>query len=173
MMMLESSAPAAAVDEAVALRKVSRRILPWLFVLALLAYLDRANLSFSASELKDDTSIDDFEYGIGGSIFFAGYVIFQLPGTLVARRIGAPAWLTIMTLWGVVAAAFASLCCHRSGDVAIFYVLRFLLGALEAGAFLATHGGSSPCYAVRKRDAGACSSRLGPIAAWCIARGPL
>ena len=124
------------VDKDVVLSKVSRRLLPFLFVLALLAYLDRANLSFSASELQTDTSIGDFEYGIGSSIFFMGYISFQLPGTMMARRVGAPTWLTIiMTLWGVVAASFAALCCHASGDVLFFYILRFLLGALEAGAF--------------------------------------
>ena len=134
---VEPSVPGClAVDDKAVLHKVSCRILPVLFLLALLAYLDRANLSFSASELELDTSIGDFEYGIGGSIFFVGYVAFQLPGTMAARKVGAPAWLTIiMTLWGIVAAGFAALCCQRSGDVTIFYILRFLLGALEAGAF--------------------------------------
>ena len=127
-----STADAPTVDPSRLVSRVSRRVLPMLFVLALMAYLDRANLSFSAKELEADTSIGDYEYGMGGSAFFVGYTSCQLLGTLMARRLGAPVWLAIiMTLWGVVAASFAALCCHKDHDVAVFYLLRVALGALE------------------------------------------
>ena len=128
--------PTAAVEPAAVVSKVSRRVLPVFFTLALLAYLDRANLSFSASELKKDTHIGDYEYGLGGSAFFVGYVSFQLLGTLMARRIGAPLWLgIIMALWGLVAAGFAGLRHVGRHAVQLFYGLRVAMGVLESSAF--------------------------------------
>lgn len=126
------------VNEKVVLSKCANGMIPMLFLLALLAYLDRSNISFAAHDLRNDTGIGDAEYGLGSSAFFVGYATLQLPSMLGARRFGAPCWLAvIMSLWGVVAALFAALCCHRSEDVTLagFYILRFLLGALESGAF--------------------------------------
>ena len=127
-----------AVDDKVVLSKCANGMIPMLFTLALLAYLDRSNISFAANDLRNDTGIGDAEYGLGSSAFFVGYATLQLPSMLGARYFGAPCWLAvIMSLWGVVAALFAALCCHRSEDVTLagFYILRFLLGALESGAF--------------------------------------
>ena len=126
------------VNEKVVLSKCANGMIPMLFTLALLAYLDRSNISFAAHDLRNDTGIGDAEYGLGSSAFFVGYATLQLPSMLGARYFGAPCWLAvIMSLWGVVAALFAALCCHRSEDVTLagFYILRFLLGALESGAF--------------------------------------
>ena len=127
-----------AVNEKVVLSKCANGMIPMLFMLALLAYLDRSNISFAAHDLRNDTGIGDAEYGLGSSAFFVGYATLQLPSMLGARYFGAPCWLAmIMSLWGVVAALFAALCCHRPEDITLggFYILRFLLGALESGAF--------------------------------------
>ena len=126
------------VNEKVVLSKCANGMIPMLFMLALLAYLDRSNISFAAHDLRNDTGIGDAEYGLGSSAFFVGYATLQLPSMLGARYFGAPCWLAmIMSLWGVVAALFAALCCHRPEDITLggFYILRFLLGALESGAF--------------------------------------
>jgi len=126
------------IDEQALLTKSANRMLPILFTLALLAYLDRSNMSFAAHDLRNDTGIGDEEYGFGSSAFFVGYATLQLPSMLGARYFGAPCWLAAtMSLWGVVAALFAALCCHLPEGTTLggFYILRFLLGALESGAF--------------------------------------
>ena len=82
---METSAPPD-VDGAAALRRLSRRVLPFLFALALLAYLDRANISFGARDLLADTGLGDAQYGLGGSAFFVGYATMQLPSLCGARE---------------------------------------------------------------------------------------
>jgi ACS family tartrate transporter-like MFS transporter len=112
-------------------RKLFLRLLPFLFVLYIVNYLDRINVGFAALQMQKQLDLSDRVYGTGAGIFFAGYFFFQLPSNLALSRVGARRWMSaIMVLWGVIS------CCMvlvRSADS--FYALRFLLGAAEAGFF--------------------------------------
>jgi MFS transporter, ACS family, tartrate transporter len=95
------------------------------------AYLDRVNVSFAQLQLEDDLDFSDTIFGIGAGIFSIGYVLFGVPSNLALERFGARRWLAaIMMVWGVLSAATMFI-----ESAAAFYVLRFLLGAAEAGFF--------------------------------------
>ncbi len=114
-----------------AFRKVTRRLIPFLFLIYVVAYLDRVNVSFAQLQLEDDLGFSDSIFGIGAGIFSLGYVIFGVPSNLALARFGARRWLAaIMVVWGLISASMALM-----QDAASFYVLRFLLGAAEAGFF--------------------------------------
>jgi len=114
-----------------ALRKVTRRLIPFLFLIYVVAYLDRVNVSFAQLQLEDDLGFSDTIFGIGAGIFSLGYVIFGVPSNLALARFGARRWLAaIMVVWGLISASMALM-----DGAASFYVLRFLLGAAEAGFF--------------------------------------
>jgi ACS family tartrate transporter-like MFS transporter len=101
------------------------RLLPFLFVLYVVAYLDRINVSFA------ELGFSDFVYGLGFGLFFVGYFLFEVPSNLILERVGARTWIArIMVTWGLLSAAmmFIKLPWH-------FYVFRFLLGVAEAGFF--------------------------------------
>jgi MFS transporter, ACS family, tartrate transporter len=107
------------------------RLLPFLFLLYVVAYLDRINVGFAALQMKDQLGFSDAVYGFGAGIFFVGYFLFQVPSNVVLERVGAKRWIgTLMVLWGIVSASISSV--HSAGS---FYSLRFLLGATEAGFF--------------------------------------
>jgi ACS family tartrate transporter-like MFS transporter len=112
-------------------RKLFWRLLPFLFLVYVVNYLDRINVGFAALQMQSQLGLSDRIYGLGAGIFFAGYFIFQLPSNLVLTRVGARRWIAwIMTLWGVIS------CCMIFVRTAHeFYELRFLLGAAEAGFF--------------------------------------
>jgi MFS transporter, ACS family, tartrate transporter len=113
------------------LRKIRRRLLPFLFLLYVVAYLDRINVGFAALQMKDQLGFSDTVYGLGAGIFFAGYFLFQLPSNLVLQQVGARRWIAVlMILWGVISAGMLLVASSSS-----FYTLRFLLGAAEAGFF--------------------------------------
>jgi ACS family tartrate transporter-like MFS transporter len=113
------------------LRKIRARLLPFLFLLYVVAYLDRINVGFAALQMKDQMGFSDVVYGLGAGIFFAGYFLFQVPSNLVLQRVGARRWIALlMVLWGIISAAMLFVVSARS-----FYALRFLLGAAEAGFF--------------------------------------
>ncbi|KAL3157068.1 hypothetical protein ABBQ38_001315 [Trebouxia sp. C0009 RCD-2024] len=113
------------------LRKISRHLVLLFFVLALICYLDRANLAFAASQLREDLHFSASTYGVGAGIFFPGYALFQIPSNLILVKVGAPIWLSCMlTLWGIVATLSAFI-----SSAAQFMTLRFLLGVAECGAF--------------------------------------
>jgi ACS family tartrate transporter-like MFS transporter len=114
-----------------AFRKATRRLIPFLFLIYVVAYLDRVNVSFAQLQLEDDLGFSDSIFGIGAGIFSLGYVIFGVPSNLALERFGARRWLAaIMVVWGVISAAMMFM-----EGAASFYVLRFLLGAAEAGFF--------------------------------------
>jgi ACS family tartrate transporter-like MFS transporter len=114
-----------------AFRKVTRRLIPFLFLIYVVAYLDRVNVSFAQLQLEDDLGFSDTIFGIGAGIFSLGYVIFGVPSNLALARFGARRWLAaIMVVWGLISASMALM-----QGAASFYVLRFLLGAAEAGFF--------------------------------------
>jgi MFS family permease len=114
-----------------AFRKATRRLIPFLFLIYVVAYLDRVNVSFAQLQLEDDLGFSDTIFGLGAGIFSLGYVIFGVPSNLALQRFGARRWLAgIMIVWGLISASMMFI-----NGATSFYVLRFLLGAAEAGFF--------------------------------------
>ncbi|HXY00504.1 MAG TPA: MFS transporter [Candidatus Limnocylindrales bacterium] len=113
------------------LGKMRWRLLPFLFLLYVVAYLDRINVGFAALQMKGQLGFSDAVYGFGAGIFFLGYFLFQVPSNVVLERVGARRWLGfLMVVWGVISSAMFLV--HSVGS---FYSLRFLLGVAEAGFF--------------------------------------
>ena len=111
--------------------KAARRLLPLLFVCYVLAYLDRVNVGFAQLKMGTDLGFGNAVYGFGAGIFFVGYFLFEVPSNLILRRVGARRWIArIMITWGVVSSLFMLI-----DSAAGFYLLRFVLGAAEAGFF--------------------------------------
>ena len=114
-----------------ALRKVRWRLIPFLFLLYIVAYLDRVNVGFASIDMKLDLKFSDTVYGLGAGIFFLSYTLLEVPSNLLGARFGARVWIArIMFTWGVLSSAMIFV-----NGPATFYVLRFLLGAAEAGFF--------------------------------------
>ncbi|MFD4708260.1 MFS transporter [Streptomyces sp. NPDC058430] len=112
-------------------RKVSRRLLPPLFLMFVLSFLDRTNVALVKPHLEADVGIDAAAYGLGAGVFFVGYAVLGVPSNLALHRIGARRWLAgLMFVWGLLSCAMATVNSPTS-----FYALRFLLGAAEAGFF--------------------------------------
>ena len=112
-------------------RKVSLRIIPFLFVAYVVAFLDRINVGFAQLQLKQDLGFTDAMYGLGAAVFYIGYVLFEVPSNLLLAKYGArKTFVRIMILWGLasVGMMFIQTPTH-------FYILRFLLGVFEAGFF--------------------------------------
>jgi ACS family tartrate transporter-like MFS transporter len=117
--------------ESAVVRRLTWRLIPFLFLLYIVAYLDRINVGFAALQMRPQLGFTDAVYGLGASMFFAGYFVFQLPSNLVLQRVGARGWIAfLMMVWGVISASMIFVSGPRS-----FYALRFLLGAAEAGFF--------------------------------------
>lgn len=111
--------------------KVQRRLLPILFIAALMCYLDRTNLSFAALDMNDDLGFSERTYGVGAGVFFATYAAFGVPASVFVKRIGARVGLPfILFAWGLASGAMALI-----NNVRDFYVLRLLVGATESGFF--------------------------------------
>jgi D-galactonate transporter len=113
------------------MRKVYLRILPLTFVLYLICYLDRVNISFAALTMNRDLGLSAYVYGLGAGAFFWGYFLLEVPSNLILERVGARRWIArIMITWGIVSGCFAFV----QGPIS-FFTLRFLLGLAEAGFF--------------------------------------
>src|SRR6185312_14854299 len=112
-------------------RRALVRIVPYLLLLYFIAYLDRVNISYAALEMRRALPLTDTQYGFGAGIFFAGYFLFEIPGTLLVETWSARGWIArILIGWGLVACAMAFVKTPSQ-----FYWLRFFLGAAEAGFF--------------------------------------
>jgi D-galactonate transporter len=112
-------------------RKVAWRLLPFLFVCYICAYLDRVNIGFAKLAMLDALGFSEAVYGFGAGVFFIGYFLFEIPSNLALHRFGARRTIArIMVIWGLVSAAMAWV-----ETAPAFYLLRFLLGAAEAGFF--------------------------------------
>lgn len=117
--------------ETVVVGKLTWRLVPFLFLLYIVAYLDRINVGFAALQMRQQLAFTDAVYGLGAGMFFAGYFFFQVPSNLALQRVGARRWIALlMMLWGLISASMIFVSGARS-----FYGLRFLLGAAEAGFF--------------------------------------
>jgi ACS family tartrate transporter-like MFS transporter len=117
--------------EAALMHKLTWKLLPFLCLCFLAAFLDRVNVGFAREELVAELGMSDAVYGLGAGLFFIGYFLFEVPSNLILERVGARIWIArIMIVWGLVSAAMMFV-----QSATAFYVLRFLLGAAEAGFF--------------------------------------
>jgi sugar phosphate permease len=142
-MIRESTRQAPKLDEAIPLatnvadiaqgarRRIARRLLPFLFVLYIIAFLDRMNVGAAALQMPGDLGFSDRALGLGAGIFFLGYLLLEIPGALIAERWSARRWIArIMISWGSLTVLMAFI--HTARE---FYIVRFLVGAAEAGFF--------------------------------------
>eukprot|EP00884_Botryococcus_braunii_P019552 jgi/Botrbrau1/6280/Bobra.0129s0025.1 len=119
------------IDEQAVIQRVNRHLIPIFFVMTVLCYIDRTNLAYAALQLNKHLGLSEYVYGLGASIFFLGYSLFQVPSNLLLVKLGGSCWLSVIVVsWGIVASAFA---CMRT--VTQFYGLRLLLGITESGTF--------------------------------------
>jgi MFS transporter, ACS family, tartrate transporter len=127
--MAAKPAVAPSAIEARTIRKLRRRIIPFVFVLFVIAFVDRINVGFAALTMNKQLAISSQQFGFVAGIFFFGYFIFEIPSNLLLHKIGPRIWIArILISWGIVAilTGFAKTAMH-------LYVLRFLLGVAEAG----------------------------------------
>ena len=119
------------MNEASAIRRVRRRLIPFLALMYFVAYVDRINVGFAALQMNAALGFSSRVYGLGAGIFFLGYFLFEIPSNLVLARVGARVWIArIAIVWGLVSISMIFV----RGPIS-FFVLRFLLGAAEAGFF--------------------------------------
>src|SRR5690606_35246723 len=128
------------MSEERAYARVTLRLLPFLGLCYLVAYLDRVNVGFAKLHMLADIGMSEAAYGFGAGIFFIGYFLFEVPSNLVLHRVGARIWIArIMVTWGLISGAMAFVePLARATGLEVntgFYILRFLLGAAEAGFF--------------------------------------
>lgn len=123
-----AAAPDAALERRT-MRKVMARLAPLMAIMFLVNNLDRVNVSFAALTMNQDLGLTALSYAWGAGIFFVGYFLFEIPSNLIMERVGARLWMArIMITWGLISGATAFVVDHTS-----FLIVRFLLGAAEAG----------------------------------------
>jgi MFS family permease len=111
------------------IKKMNRRIIPFIMLLYLIAYIDRSNISIAALQMNADLALSAEMYGIAAGIFYISYIIFEVPSNILLSRIGAKIWIArIMVTWGIIAAGMSLVQTPTQ-----LYVMRFLLGVAEAG----------------------------------------
>ena len=111
--------------------KVTRRLMPFLFLLYVVAWLDRVNVGFAALQMNADLKFSPAVFGFGSGVFFLGYCLCEVPSNLILEKVGARLWITrIMVTWGIISIGLMFV-----RTPTLFYILRFLLGAAEAGFF--------------------------------------
>lgn len=114
-----------------ALRRISWRIVPFIMFLYFIAFIDRVNIGFASLSMNKDIGLSPAVYGFGAGIFFLGYFLLEVPSNLILEKVGARIWIArVMVTWGIISGAMAFVTGPTS-----FYILRFLLGAAEAGFF--------------------------------------
>lgn len=127
---MENIQPVSALEEQT-IKRISKRIIPFLIILFVMAFLDRTNIGFAALHMNEAIGITQTIFGLGAGIFFLGYFIAEVPSNILLHRFGARIWIArIMITWGIIAAMMGFI---HSGTQ--FIVLRFLLGIAEAGFF--------------------------------------
>jgi ACS family tartrate transporter-like MFS transporter len=117
--------------ESAVVSRLMWRLMPFLFLLYIVAYLDRINVSFGVLQMRSQLGLSDRVYGRAAGMFFAGYFFFQLPSNLVLEKFGVRRWISaLMIIWGII----SCLMIFIRGPIS-FYTMRFMLGAAEAGFF--------------------------------------
>ena len=130
---IEDQKPVENIVAVRARRRIIRRLMPYLFVLFVIAYLDRVDVGYAALQMKGDLSFTDEVLGFGAGVFFWGYVLLEIPGTILVEKWSARRWIArIMISWGIVAMLMGFVQTKNQ-----FYLLRFLLGVHHG-----THGGA-------------------------------
>ena len=125
------SVPAVSAIERSARRRIAIRLLPFLWWLYVIAFMDRVNVAYAALEMSHNLGFSDRVFGLGAGIFFIGYVLLEIPGALIVERWSARLWIArIMITWGIITVLVGFV--HTAHQ---FYAVRFLLGAAEAGFF--------------------------------------
>jgi len=125
------ASPAPSELESQTVRRVVWRILPFLIVCYLIAIIDRGNIGMASLQMNEDLGLSKAVFGLASSLFFVGYFLFEVPSNLAMQKIGAKIWISrIMITWGIV-----SVCTAFVESSEMLYLLRFLLGAAEAGFF--------------------------------------
>jgi MFS family permease len=128
--LASDAAPSATADDSI-YEKVTRRIVPLLFMCYVVAYLDRVNVGFAKIQMLADLKFSETVYGLGAGIFFLGYFLFEVPSNILLHRVGARLWIArVMITWSIVSAATLFV-----KTPTMFYALRFVLGLAEAGLF--------------------------------------
>jgi D-galactonate transporter len=119
-------------DETAAIyRKITWRLVPILMLCYVAAYLDRVNIGFAKLQMLSELQFSETIYGLGAGVFFIGYFLFEVPSNIILRKVGAPVWIArIMITWGIISSLFMFVTTPLQ-----FYILRFLLGAAEAGFY--------------------------------------
>lgn len=113
------------------IRRITLRIVPFIMVLYLIAYIDRVNIGFAALTMREDLGFTASILGFGAGIFFLGYFLFEVPSNIILHKVGARIWIArVMVTWGLIAGGMAFVETSTS-----FYIMRFLLGVAEAGFF--------------------------------------
>jgi D-galactonate transporter len=125
------ASPQSNVNEDSVYRKVTWRIIPFLMLCYIVAYLDRVNVGFAKLQMLSDLKFSDTVFGLGAGVFFLGYFLFEVPSNVILHRVGARVWIArIMITWALISGAFMFVTTPLT-----FYLMRFLLGIAEAGFF--------------------------------------
>lgn len=156
------------LSESALLARVRRRLIPFMFLLYIVSYLDRINIGFAAVQMNRDLGLSPAVYGFGAGVFFIGYFLFEVPSNLIMERVGARLWIArIMITWGLISSAMMFV----RGPVS-FYALRFLLGLAEAGFFPGMILYLTYWFSSRER-AGAISLFMTAVALAGVVGGPI
>src|ERR1700761_6048411 len=120
--------------------KVMRRLIPFLILCYVVAYLDRVNVGFAKLQMNQVLGLSEAAFGFGAGLFFIGYFLFEVPSNVLLEQVGERVWIArIMITWGPISAGFAFIpsiaAITRLPATGLFYVLRLLLGACEPGFF--------------------------------------
>jgi ACS family tartrate transporter-like MFS transporter len=119
------------IDERALVHKITWRIIPFVFILYVISYLDRANIGYAALQMNRELALSSEAFGLISGIFFIGYFAFEVPSNIALNRFGARVWIArILLTWGVI-----SFACGFVQNATQLYALRFLLGVAEAGFF--------------------------------------
>lgn len=117
--------------EAQVMRKITWKLIPFLCACFMAAFIDRVNVGFAKEQMQAELGMSSAVYGLGAGLFFIGYFAFEVPSNLILAHVGARVWIArIMVVWSIISGSFAFVESATS-----FYILRFLLGAAEAGFF--------------------------------------
>jgi ACS family tartrate transporter-like MFS transporter len=128
---MSDSTTAQPIDEGALVRKITWKIIPFVFILYVISYLDRANIGYAALQMNKELALSSEAFGLISGIFFIGYFAFEVPSNIALNKFGARIWIArILVTWGVI-----SLGCGFVQNATQLYVLRFLLGIAEAGFF--------------------------------------
>ena len=156
-------------------RKVTLRLLPYLFLCYILAYIDRVNVGFAKLQMQRDLNMTEAVYGLGAGIFFIGYFLFEIPANMILQKVGARRWIgPIMIAWGVLSALTMLV-----QSASAFYLLRFLLGIVESGffpgvilylTFWYTEKHRARMVAIFMSAVPLAGAVAGPISGWIMAR---